>query len=131
MGKAFFVTGTDTEVGKTYVSCALIEAANQKGLNTLGLKPIAAGCDEVELPDGKKQWQNEDAIALMSHSSIKLSYQQINPFALKEPASPHIAAALEKKNVVATRMQGFCRGALMNKPDFALVEGAGRMACSN
>ena len=118
MGKAFFVAGTDTDVGKTFVSCALLEAANKKGLTTMGLKPLAAGCEQV---DG--QWQNEDAQQLIRHMSFELPYVQVNPIALQAAASPHIAASLENKNVSASRMEGICRGALMNRPDFALVEG--------
>ena len=125
MAKAFFIAGTDTDVGKTFVSCALLEAASNKGLSTLGLKPMAAGCEQVEIGGGKVQWQNEDAQQLMQHSNMLLPYMQVNPIALKAPASPHIAAALENKTITAARMEGVCRGALMKRPDLALVEGAG------
>jgi dethiobiotin synthetase len=125
MGKAFFVAGTDTEIGKTFTSCALLAAANEKGLRTLALKPVAAGSDEYPLDNGKVEQRNEDAVALMSHMSVKLPYSQVNPVLLKEPASPHIAAAMENKTPNTTRITGFCRGALMQKYDFALVEGAG------
>lgn len=120
MAKTFFVAGTDTEVGKTFASCALLEAANAMGKKTMGLKPVAAGCEEV---DG--EWKNEDAIALQAHMSCELPYSQVNPVALKTPASPHIAAHLDNKTVSCSRLVGFCRGALMARPDFALVEGAG------
>ena len=125
MTKAFFIAGTDTGVGKTFVSCALLEAAATQGLSTLGLKPMAAGCEEVDIGEGKLQWQNEDAQQLMQHSSISLPYIQVNPVALKAAASPHIAAALENKTITTARMDGICRGALMTRPDFAIVEGAG------
>lgn len=128
MTKAFFVAGTDTEVGKTFASCALLEAVNQLDKSTMGLKPVAAGCEEI---DG--EWKNEDAILLQQHMSVDLPYAQVNPIALKTPASPHIAAYLEKKTVSVSRIVGFCRGALMGRPDFALVEGAGgwRVPLSN
>jgi len=125
MTKAFFIAGTDTGVGKTFVSCALLEAAASKGLSTMGLKPMAAGCEQVDIGKGKLQWQNEDAQQLMLHSSVALPYIQVNPVALKAAASPHIAAALENKTITAARMDGICRGALMKRPDFAIVEGAG------
>jgi len=125
MGKAFFIAGTDTGVGKTFVSCALLEAAAEKGLSTMALKPMAAGCEPVDIGDGRTQWQNEDAQLLQKHMTMDLPYAQINPVALKEPASPHIAAALENKTPSASRMTGFCRGALMARPDFAVIEGAG------
>lgn len=120
MTKAFFVAGTDTEVGKTFSSCALMEAANALGKSTMGLKPVAAGTEDY---DGVQK--NEDAVSLQRHMSCELPYEQVNPVALKTPASPHIAAYLEKKTVAASRLVGFCRGALMSRPDFALVEGAG------
>jgi dethiobiotin synthetase len=125
MTKAYFVTGTDTGVGKTFVSCALLEAAASKGLSTMGLKPMAAGCDQVDVGGGKLQWQNEDAQQLIKHSSVELPYMQVNPVALQTAASPHIAASLENKTITAARMDGICRGALMKRPDFAIVEGAG------
>lgn len=118
--KKYFIAGTDTEVGKTYVSCRLLELAHHKGMSCLGLKPVAAGCDL----DGDEQ-KNEDALALMESSSIKLPYAQVNPVALPEACSPHIAAALAGRTISASRIAGYCRGALMNKIDFALVEGAG------
>lgn len=120
MTKAFFVTGTDTDVGKTFVSCALLNSAEAKGLSTMALKPLAAGCEQI---DG--QWQNEDARLLQAHMNMNLPYVQVNPVALKAAASPHIAAALEERTVTVARVDGICRGALMNRPDFALIEGAG------
>ncbi|MFT7372389.1 MAG: dethiobiotin synthetase [Oleiphilaceae bacterium] len=125
MTKAFFITGTDTGVGKTFVSCALLEAAASQSLSTMGLKPMAAGCEQVDIGEGQLQWQNEDAQRLMQHSNVSLPYIQVNPVALKAAASPHIAASLENKTITATRMEGICRGALIKHPDFAIVEGAG------
>ena len=116
----FFVTGTDTEVGKTFASCVLLEAARNQGLSTLALKPVAAGCED--LGEGMR---NEDAIALQKHMSMTLPYEQINPVTLSAPTSPHIAAQLDGKQLSVSRLLGFCRGALMTRPDFALVEGAG------
>tara|TARA_R110002073_G_scaffold153556_5_gene308616 strand:+ start:143 stop:901 length:759 start_codon:yes stop_codon:yes gene_type:complete len=125
MKQMYFVAGTDTGVGKTFASCIVLKAAEQSALRTLALKPIAAGCDLVELPNGKTQWQNEDALALMENMSVKLPYAQVNPIALKVPASPHISAALESKMVRADRIVGYCRGALLTPADFILIEGAG------
>jgi len=125
MKQMYFVAGTDTGVGKTFASCVMLKAAEQKSLRTLALKPVSAGCDLVELPKGKTQWQNEDALALMENMSVKLPYAQVNPVALEVPASPHIAAALESKTVRADRIVGYCRGALITPADFVLIEGAG------
>ena len=117
----FFVTGTDTEVGKTWVSCRLLERAREAGLSCYGLKPVAAGCDET--PDG---WRNEDALQLMAASSVKLPYEMVNPVAFKAPIAPHIAAQQEGKDVSLSRLVGDVRGALSAHPaDLILIEGAG------
>lgn len=118
--KAYFVTGTDTDAGKTFASCALLEAVNALGKSTLGLKPVAAGA--IEHADS---WCNDDALALMAHASLKRSYEEINPVLYREPASPHIAAKLEGRRATVAQILGYCRGVLMGKPDFALIEGAG------
>lgn len=120
MSKAFFVTGTDTGVGKTLVSCALLQAANMRGLRTLGLKPLAAG---AELVDGL--WCNEDALFLQESASLKLPYEQINPVLLKQAMAPHLAADNEGRRLSVDRLVGYCRGALQHKADLCLVEGAG------
>lgn len=121
MKGTFFVTGTDTEVGKTWVSCRLLEQAQQAGLSSYGLKPVAAGCDDT--PDGPR---NEDALALMAASSVKLRYDQINPVALKAAIAPHLAARDEQRSLSAERLAGYVRGTLMShKADLILVEGVG------
>ncbi len=121
MRKRFFITGTDTEVGKTKVSESLLLAAQAHQLSTLGLKPLAAGAEEV---DG--QWCNEDAIALQKASSINVAYETVNPVLLKSPMAPHIAAEREQRRLSVQQLSGFCRGAFMSNPaDFTVVEGAG------
>lgn len=119
--RAFFVTGTDTGIGKTCAACALLRTASAAGLSTLGLKPVAAGCEET--PGGLR---NEDAVALMASSTVPLPYGQVNPVALRAPLSPHLAAAREGRRLRGTQVAGLVRGALMQaRADFALVEGAG------
>lgn len=117
--KVFFVTGTDTNVGKTFVAASLLLAAKTRGLSTAALKPVAAGCEKT--PEGLR---NADAVLLQSVITQKLYYEQINPIALKAAIAPHIAAQQEKRNITADRLAGFCRGVL-NSADFTLVEGAG------
>lgn len=117
MSKAWFVTGTDTEVGKTAVSCALLEAAAVAGLRTAAVKPVAAGCDA--------NGQNEDALCLMRSMTEELDYHQVNPVALDAAIAPHIAAAQEGKRPRASRLAGLCRGVMLGGADFVLVEGAG------
>ena len=117
----FFVTGTDTEVGKTWVSCRLLERAREAGLSCYGLKPVAAGCEETS--DG---WRNEDALQLMAASSVTLPYEIVNPVAFKAPVAPHIAAQQEGKDISLARLVGYVRGALSAYPaDLILIEGAG------
>lgn len=120
MSKAYFVTGTDTGVGKTTVTCALLAAAKTRGLTTLALKPVASGCEETE--DGLR---NDDALALQAVMTASLSYQEINPVALRAPLSPHLAAAAAGRRLTLMQIAGYCRGTLMQKADFKLVEGAG------
>lgn len=84
----FFVTGTDTDAGKTYASVALLTALNRRGLRAVGMKPVASGCERT--PDG---WRNADAMALQGASSPRPDYALVNPFALPEPTAPEIAAA--------------------------------------
>ena len=116
----FFVAGTDTDAGKTVVSAALIEAANIKGFSTMGLKPIAAGCEQTDCG-----LRNTDALILSSAASVELAYEVVNPVAFEPPIAPHIAAMNERRMLNGDRVAGMCRGALMQPVDFAIVEGAG------
>lgn len=120
MAKAYFVTGTDTGVGKTTVTCALLAAAKAKGLSTLALKPVASGCEET--PEGLR---NSDALALQAAMTVPLSYPEVNPVALPAAMSPHLAAAAAGRRLTLTQIAGFCRGGMMHKADLKLLEGAG------
>jgi len=90
MSHAAFIAGTDTGIGKTHAACTLIHALRARGLRTCGMKPVASGC--LETADGRR---NEDALALQAAGSEPLPYAAINPVALREPLSPHLAARLE------------------------------------
>lgn len=120
MANAFFVTGTDTDAGKTLVATGLLAAARAKGLSTAAIKPVAAGCEST--PDGLR---NSDALLLWAQCTKKLVYEQINPIALREPIAPHIAASQEKRSLSAERLAGLCRGVLAERADLTLIEGAG------
>lgn len=117
MTKSYFITGTDTGVGKTCATVALMYYFKQQGQTVLGMKPIAAGCEWL---DG--QLKNEDALLLQENASLQLPYQKINPYAYELPVSSHLAG---KKNPVRidTVVQRF--NDLSNKVDVVLVEGAG------
>lgn len=120
MSLKFFITGTDTEVGKTYISVGLLKAFNRMKYSTIGLKPIASGCFRQD-----NQLYNEDALLLQQSSSLYLNYHEINPFAFEAPIAPNIAALkngidLNVRNVSAKIQQAF------NIPaDIQIIEGVG------
>ena len=120
MGKTYFVTGTDTDAGKTLITCGLLAAARGQGLNAFGLKPVAAGCERTE-----EGLRNDDALKLMAAASMELPYELVNPVALEPAIAPHIASAKTGVRVTADRLAGYCRGALLRKYDLAFIEGAG------
>ena len=114
-----FVTGTDTGIGKTFVSCALLRSLRASGRRVQGMKPVASGCEWVN-----GQWRNEDALALMAASDSTAEYATVNPYALPLPTAPQIAAEREGVTVELPVMQkAFVQfGA---SADFVLVEGVG------
>lgn len=113
------ITGTDTDVGKTYVTSLLLRALAQSGRRCAGLKPIASGCENKA---GKLT--NADALSLMASSSVKLSYAQTNPYAFEPPIAPHIAARAAGVKVELTQIIAAVRAAEMLCDD-VVVEGAG------
>ena len=120
MGKAYFITGTDTDAGKTLITTGLLAAARKHELKAFGLKPVAAGCEQAE-----GGLRNDDALKLMAASSMELSYELVNPVTVEPAIAPHIALAKEGNRITIDRLAGHCRGALMRKYDLAFVEGAG------
>lgn len=123
MKKRFFITGTDTDAGKTFVTVLLLEALKARGVSTLALKPVAAGCEEQ---DG--ELRNDDALKLQAAMSVSLPYQQVNPIALKSAIAPHLAAEEEGRRLSVDRLAGLIRGAFMTSStsaDVTLIEGAG------
>lgn len=118
--QTFFVTGTDTGVGKTFAACAILRAAAARGLSTAAVKPVAAGV--VESPEGPR---NEDALALRRVVTLPLTHEEINPVCLPEAIAPHLAARHAGRQLSAQRLAGFCRGVMMRGADLCLIEGAG------
>lgn len=120
MTRGYFVAGTDTGIGKTHASCALIHALRAQGLRTTGMKPVASGC----LPS-LAGLVSEDAQALRAASSTPLpAYALSNPVALREPLSPHLAA---KHDGVVIRLPPLRAAfdALCRAHDAVVVEGVG------
>ena len=119
MTKRYFVTGTDTEVGKTVASCALLQAAAREGFNTAGYKPVASGSEM--LAEGLR---NSDALALQQNSTVMLNYAEVNPYTFAEPTSPHIVSRDEQRPINPVVLSAGL-SALEKKADWVLVEGAG------
>lgn len=116
----YFVTGTDTGIGKTHVIEHWLKALSKEGKTVLGLKPIASGGEETD-----QGYCNEDALALQAASSLKLDYDEINPFLFNEAVSPHIAAHHENKHITAKQVAERMQPQLQLKTDHTFVEGAG------
>ena len=119
MKQAFFITGTDTGIGKTYIACKLIQQYVAQGYKVVGMKPVAAGCDWV---DGL--WVNDDVLKLDAVSNVKAPRALTNPYSFKEPIAPHIAAEKEGTTIEITLIkQAFDE--LCQLADIVIVEGAG------
>jgi len=118
--QTYFITGTDTDVGKTVASVLLLESLNQSGEHTLGIKPISAGCENT-----KAGLRNEDALKLQAASSIKADYQIINPITYVPFIAPHIAAALKGESISLPQLKDCLNKAKSLNPKWLLVEGAG------
>lgn len=120
MAAAFFVTGTDTEVGKTTSAAGLLHAARRAGLSTAAAKPVASGCEMTA--DGLR---NGDALALLGECTLPMRYEQVNPFAFEPAIAPHLAAREAGIELTAALLAESVRRMLALQADFSLVEGAG------
>lgn len=114
-----FITGTDTEIGKTHASVALLHALRAAGIDACGMKPVASGCDA--LPEGPR---NADALALQAASAGSPAYVEINPVALSAPVSPHLAAAAQGTTIELGSIRRACRR-LLARHECVVVEGIG------
>lgn len=114
-----FVTGTDTEIGKTLISSALLHALAQRGVRAAGMKPIAAG---TEMRGGVMH--NDDVDSLMAASSVELPMEWVVPYLLREPAAPHWAAAMEDVQIEPAHIRA-CHARIADVADAVVVEGVG------
>lgn len=120
MMRAMFIAGTDTGIGKTHAACTLIHALRANGRRVCGMKPVASGC--IETAQGLR---NDDALALQAASSEPVpGYDAINPVALREPLSPHLAAAHAGVTIALPMLQA-AFDALEARYDTVVVEGVG------
>lgn len=120
MSNAFFVTGTDTEIGKTTIAAALLYAAREAGMSTAAAKPVASGCEKTA-----KGLRNEDALALLEQCSLALSYEDVNPMAFAPAIAPHLAAREAGVVLSVDSLRGAVQHVLDKGADFTVVEGAG------
>lgn len=118
--RGFFITGTDTGVGKTSVAIALLHWLNQQGYQTAALKPLESGCTKR---DG--QLYGEDGLQLQQTCSVPLTYQQINPIALELAIAPHIAAEKMGLSLTVEKLLQASQPVLNTASDYLIVEGAG------
>ena len=117
--RSLLVTGTDTGIGKTHASVALLHALRAQGHRAIGMKPIASGCERI---DGR--WRNEDALALQAASDPRPAYDDVNPVALPEPTAPTLAAQAAGVTVEIAALHA-AHARLAAAADIVLVEGAG------
>lgn len=120
---AAYIAGTDTGIGKTWVTAALVRGLRGSGVDAVGMKPVASGC--VETASG---WRNDDAQELLAANGMDdADYDAINPFALPLPASPHLAAASAGR-ALAIAPIGEAVERLRQQHTAVLVEGVGGWA---
>ncbi len=119
MPHTFFITGTDTGVGKTLVSCALINAFTARGLKVSGMKPVASGSEPTA-----QGLRNSDALALQQAANVAADYDTINPYCFAPAIAPHLAAQQAGISIELSVLQNAYR-VLAAKSEVVVVEGAG------
>jgi dethiobiotin synthetase len=119
MNNTYFITGTDTGIGKTFITCGLLSFLKLKNLKVVGLKPISAGVQIFN-----KQKLNEDVFLLKKYSNIELDYKDINYYSFDKGVSPHIVIAQEDCNINFDVIKDNIKK-IQSKADIVLIEGAG------
>lgn len=119
MIKRYFITGTDTNIGKTIAACALLQTIVRTGCRAIGYKPVASGCHYTD-----EGLRHNDALALMANSNVLLPYHQINPLTFLEPTSPHLASFNEGRSIDASVLSVGLR-VLEGQAEWLVIEGAG------
>lgn len=120
MTRAFFITGTDTDIGKTTVAAGLLRAARNRDLTTAAAKPLASGCHRAGTA-----LRNSDALILQRECHPPLPYALINPYAFEPAIAPHVAAREAGIALTVADLRCAVGQILVQAADFALVEGAG------
>jgi len=114
-----FVTGTDTGIGKTVVSCQLIDTLIREGHKVIGMKPIASGAEKQN-----GMLKNDDALQLIEHANVDVPYELINPFCFEPAIAPHIAAEQVGQQIDLTIIEQAYNN-LAKQADWIIVEGVG------
>ncbi|AWL11814.1 Dethiobiotin synthase [Saliniradius amylolyticus] len=118
--KKLFVTGTDTDVGKTFATSAILNQLKQRRFSTAGFKPVAAGCNNLG-----GALRNDDALLLQRESTVELTYEQVNPCAYEQPIAPHIAAESLGQRIDLDPLNQAVSNIERMQPDYLVAEGAG------
>ena len=119
---SYYITGTDTGIGKSVASAALLHALRARGLRAVGMKPVASGCEATG-----QGWRNGDALALQQASDPMPAYADVNPYALPHPLAPELAAADAGVTIeLAPIVSAYAR--LELTADAVIVEGVGGWA---
>lgn len=121
--KQFFITGTDTDAGKTHVTSLLLKLLAQHKKNAIGFKPLAAGCEMAF-----DQLVNADALMLMESATVSAKYDVINPFAFAPPIAPHIAAEQVGVTITLDKLSSAYTTLKQQGAEYLLTEGAGGWA---
>ena len=115
--KRWFITGTDTEIGKTYVASALIRHLVALGYRVAGMKPVASGCEK-----SSNGLRNSDALSLMAGANVSLPYDDVNPFAFGPAIAPHIAAQEAGQLIDIAKIGAIAQTI---EADYLVIEGVG------
>jgi dethiobiotin synthetase len=117
--RGVFVTGTDTDCGKTEICLAVMSAMQEHGLQVLGMKPVASGCERT-----RRGARSDDARRLRAQGSAEIAYEAVNPYAFEPPIAPHIAAGQSGSEI---ELSVICSAAqaLAAQCDFLVIEGVG------
>ncbi len=119
MEQGYFITGTDTDSGKTVATLGLMQLLQSQGLQVAGMKPVAAGADETG-----EGLRNSDALQIQAQSSRMLPYEWVNPYLFEPPIAPHLAAEQSRVEIDIRHIENRFRQ-LAAESDCVVVEGAG------
>ncbi len=119
MNSGFFITGTDTDSGKTVVTLGLMQLLQNRGFRVAGMKPVAAGAEQTS-----EGWRNSDALQLQAQSTGLIDYATLNPYLFEPPIAPHLAARQAGVAIDFSRIR-HCFDELADQVDWVVVEGAG------